>query len=56
MESMCPGCKYYTKNVLGKLMEKPDFVQVYHMYIYTDTYIHIHVCIYILYIYVHIHI
>jgi hypothetical protein len=28
MESMCPGCKYYTKNVLGKLMEKPDFVSM----------------------------
>ena len=25
MESMCPGCKYYTKNVLGKLMDKPEF-------------------------------
>jgi len=28
MESMCPGCKYYTKTVLGKLMEKPDFVSM----------------------------
>jgi len=28
MESMCPGCKYYTKNVLGKLMEKPEFVSM----------------------------
>jgi interferon gamma-inducible protein 30 len=25
MESMCPGCKYYTKNVLGSLLDKPDF-------------------------------
>jgi len=28
MESMCPGCKYYTKTVLAKLMEKPDFVSM----------------------------
>jgi len=28
MESMCPGCKYYTTHVLKALMEKPEFRQM----------------------------
>ena len=28
MESMCPGCKYYTTHVLAELMEKQDFRQM----------------------------
>ena len=28
MESMCPGCKYFTTKVLKELMAKPDFVKM----------------------------
>ena len=28
MESMCPGCKYYTKAVLRDLLTKPEFVSM----------------------------
>jgi len=27
-ESMCPGCKYYTSNVLSSLLQKPEFTSI----------------------------